>query len=99
MFQEFLDASLAQLAEHVLRKRMVVGSIPTGGSKWVGRGLGLCHAHSWGSTWHSRVAFMGHRKRLRNGSLPLPLAAAVAKPCWAMRHAHQLPAQSLGVRA
>ena len=25
------DASLAQLAEHALRKRMVVGSIPTGG--------------------------------------------------------------------
>ena len=25
-------ASLAQLAEHALRKRMVVGSIPTGGS-------------------------------------------------------------------
>ena len=28
----FLKASLAQLAEHALRKRMVVGSIPTGGS-------------------------------------------------------------------
>ena len=27
----FLVASLAQLAEHALRKRMVVGSIPTGG--------------------------------------------------------------------
>ena len=26
------SASLAQLAEHALRKRMVVGSIPTGGS-------------------------------------------------------------------
>ena len=26
------NASLAQLVEHVLRKRMVVGSIPTGGS-------------------------------------------------------------------
>ena len=26
-----LEASLAQLAEHALRKRMVVGSIPTGG--------------------------------------------------------------------
>ena len=25
------DASLAQLVEHALRKRMVVGSIPTGG--------------------------------------------------------------------
>ena len=25
------EASLAQLAEHALRKRMVVGSIPTGG--------------------------------------------------------------------
>ena len=28
---KFLVASLAQLAEHALRKRMVVGSIPTGG--------------------------------------------------------------------
>ena len=27
----FITASLAQLAEHALRKRMVVGSIPTGG--------------------------------------------------------------------
>ena len=27
-----VDASLAQLAEHALRKRTVVGSIPTGGS-------------------------------------------------------------------
>ena len=27
-----LNASLAQLVEHALRKRMVVGSIPTGGS-------------------------------------------------------------------
>ena len=26
------NASLAQLVEHALRKRMVVGSIPTGGS-------------------------------------------------------------------
>ena len=26
------DASIAQLAEHALRKRTVVGSIPTGGS-------------------------------------------------------------------
>ena len=26
-----LQASLAQLVEHALRKRMVVGSIPTGG--------------------------------------------------------------------
>ena len=89
-------ASSAQLAEHALRKRMVVGSIPTGGSKWLGSGLGLCHALSWGSTWHSRVAFMGHCKRLRTGNLPLPLAAAVAEPCWAVRRAHQLPAQSLG---
>ena len=31
MFQEFLNASLAQLAEHALRKRMVAGSIPAGG--------------------------------------------------------------------
>ena len=31
MSQEFSEASLAQLAEHALRKRMVVGSIPTGG--------------------------------------------------------------------
>ena len=29
--QEAVSASLAQLAEHALRKRMVVGSIPTGG--------------------------------------------------------------------
>ena len=28
---EVSHASLAQLAEHALRKRMVVGSIPTGG--------------------------------------------------------------------
>ena len=27
----FINASLAQLVEHALRKRMVVGSIPTGG--------------------------------------------------------------------
>ena len=33
------DASLAQLAEHALRKRMVVGSIPTGGFIAVSRGL------------------------------------------------------------
>ena len=26
-----LQASLAQLVEHALRKRMVVGSVPTGG--------------------------------------------------------------------
>ena len=36
-------ASLAQLAEHALRKRMVVGSIPTGGSRagrgWSGGGV------------------------------------------------------------
>ena len=35
------NASLAQLAEHALRKRMVVGSIPTGGS-----GLHYCIAGS-----------------------------------------------------
>ena len=29
-----LDASLAQLVEHALRKRTVVGSIPTGGSPY-----------------------------------------------------------------
>ena len=29
---ENYNASIAQLAEHALRKRMVVGSIPTGGS-------------------------------------------------------------------
>ena len=28
-------ASLAQLVEHALRKRMVVGSIPTGGYLWI----------------------------------------------------------------
>ena len=32
-----LTASLAQLAEHALRKRMVVGSIPTGGFKSLSR--------------------------------------------------------------
>ena len=32
------NASLAQLAEHALRKRMVVGSIPTGGWHRVGDG-------------------------------------------------------------
>ena len=30
-------ASLAQLAEHALRKRMVVGSVPTGGLPWLPR--------------------------------------------------------------
>ena len=30
-FQNFACASLAQLAEHMLRKHRVVGSIPTGG--------------------------------------------------------------------
>ena len=30
-FRAFLTASIAQLAEHALRKRTVVGSIPTGG--------------------------------------------------------------------
>jgi hypothetical protein len=30
-FKIACNASLAQLAEHALRKRMVVGSIPTGG--------------------------------------------------------------------
>ena len=30
-FRELAVASLAQLVEHALRKRMVVGSIPTGG--------------------------------------------------------------------
>ena len=29
--KEEFNASLAQLVEHALRKRMVVGSIPTGG--------------------------------------------------------------------
>jgi hypothetical protein len=41
-------ASLAQLAEHALRKRTVVGSIPTGGSwpnKWNIRSLTFSHAH------------------------------------------------------
>ena len=33
------SASLAQLVEHALRKRMVVGSIPTGGFIAVSRGL------------------------------------------------------------
>ena len=92
MFQEFLDASLAQLAEHALRKRMVVGSIPTGGSKSVGSGPGRCNAHAWGPTLPGEVAVTGHHKRPRTRSLPVPLAAAVAKPCGAMRHVHQLPA-------
>ena len=30
-FKKIAVASLAQLVEHALRKRMVVGSIPTGG--------------------------------------------------------------------
>ena len=92
VFQEFVDASLAQLAEHALRKRMVVGSIPTGDSRLVGSGLGRCRALSRGSTLHGKVAITGHHQRLRTRSLPLPLAAAVEKPCWAMRRAHQLPA-------
>ena len=33
------EASLAQLAEHALRKRMVVGSIPTGGSSLLLQGF------------------------------------------------------------
>ena len=50
------NASLAQLVEHALRKRMVVGSIPTGGlscvfiqagSITVGRKLSQ---HEWGGT-------------------------------------------------
>ena len=32
VFQNFTSASLAQLAEHMLRKHRVVGSIPTGDS-------------------------------------------------------------------
>ena len=35
-------ASIAQLAEHALRKRMVVGSIPTGGSD-------IIDAEVWGT--------------------------------------------------
>ena len=50
-------APLAQLAEHALRKRMVVGSIPTGGFFALG---GHAHAHQeltkiqWlpACTWH-----------------------------------------------
>ena len=38
-------ASLAQLVEHVLRKRMVVGSIPTGGFCWADTGIQLHEAH------------------------------------------------------
>ena len=57
-------ASLAQLAEHALRKRMVVGSIPTGGlllwrcgttteSSWPNKlaGLGTTMKHAWKYTW------------------------------------------------
>ena len=36
-----LSASVAQLAEHALRKRMVVGSIPTGGFSCMSR---MCQA-------------------------------------------------------
>ena len=36
------DASLAQLVEHALRKRMVVGSIPTGGFFAVGGHAHVC---------------------------------------------------------
>ena len=35
------NASLAQLAEHALRKRMVVGSIPTGGFQAIARQLNV----------------------------------------------------------
>ena len=38
-----LGASLAQLAEHALRKRMVAGSIPAGGLQLKGR----CAAFAW----------------------------------------------------
>ena len=34
------QASIAQLAERTLRKRTVVGSIPTGGFAWLGTSLG-----------------------------------------------------------
>ena len=37
--KDCLNASLAQLVEHALRKRMVVGSIPTGGFVAVSKGL------------------------------------------------------------
>ena len=39
-------ASLAQLAEHALRKRMVAGSIPAGGSPEVVQDCGV----AWGLT-------------------------------------------------
>ena len=41
VLQKLTVASLAQLAEHALRKRMVVGSIPTGGFEHV------CGNSSW----------------------------------------------------
>ena len=63
MFHELSDASLAQLAEHALRKHMVVGSIPTGGSR-VGWGVawGWCHTYAWDSSLHGRAVVAGHHK-------------------------------------
>ena len=54
-FKKLAVASLAQLAEHALRKRMVVGSIPTGGFAVLPARCQLlewrCPAHPTGSSY------------------------------------------------
>ena len=55
---EDCNASLAQLVEHALRKRMVVGSIPTGGSCQLGNIQQVRH------TWMN--LFWGDSQLLRN---------------------------------
>ena len=53
-----MSASLAQLVEHALRKRMVVGSIPTGGfihnskrARSVFNSKAVCRGSVWNTRW------------------------------------------------
>ena len=69
----FLVASLAQLAEHALRKRMVVGSIPTGGFSTSATRIRLREpAHSLEpklKLHRETLVFQSHGHRLQNSHM------------------------------
>ena len=66
-------ASIAQLAERTLRKRTVVGSIPTGGFYYVkARELEFCGANTFenaiSTRFHFRVTFLRAAVLSNNGN-------------------------------
>ena len=68
------SASLAQLAEHALRKRMVVGSIPTGGlvtarETETDPGLNYCCWQPMLVAW-TQLVYFAPRKRMLQVSTP-----------------------------